>query len=201
MGIKTNRRRRQQFAGLTRARVADLVRRALHEDVGSGDVTTDSLVSAQTEIKAVIFARADIVVSGNEIAKSVFKIPNPKIRYSAKIKDGNKVKSGEPIADIRGRAGPILRGERTALNFMQRMSGTLLLPLPGSLSGMPWLCNSGNGRYWPHLSILKRGIPSGRNTPPGWWPIPWRFIPGIPLIIPTRWLIRFIPSRWVWSTR
>lgn len=109
-------------AGFER-RAEELVRRALVEDVGTGDVTTSLLVHDAARVTAAIFARSDIVVAGVGIAKAVFAALDDNVNFSAQLRDGVRARPDEPIAFIRGGARAILTGERTALNFLQRMSG------------------------------------------------------------------------------
>lgn len=109
------------------ARLANIVGRALEEDIGTGDATTEALVPADAKARAIIFARSQIVVSGCEVAATVFNALDPGIVFSIEIADGDRAEPDRPIATIEGSARAILTGERTALNFMQRMSGIATL--------------------------------------------------------------------------
>lgn len=104
-------------------RVMETIRRALKEDIGSGDVTTLALVPERARAKAVIIARRDYVVSGTDVARAVFREVSADMKCTVRHGDGRKVAAGETIMTISGPAGGILTGERTALNFMQRMTG------------------------------------------------------------------------------
>ena len=103
--------------------VQDLIRRALAEDIGSGDVTTLSVVPETSQGKAVILSRGNYVVSGGAVAQAVFASVNPALRCQCLIADGEAVKPDQVLMTIEGPIRGILTGERTALNFMQRMTG------------------------------------------------------------------------------
>ena len=102
----------------------DVVRRALLEDIGrGGDITTDSIVSGQDTAAAYIVARKAGRVAGLEVARLAFHILDPKVKFDILLADGLDTKSGGKLATITGLARPILTGERTALNFLGRLSG------------------------------------------------------------------------------
>ncbi|MEI6731220.1 MAG: carboxylating nicotinate-nucleotide diphosphorylase [archaeon] len=103
--------------------IQESIVRAIKEDIGSGDVTTISLVSPQTITSGLIIAREEYTISGNDVAKYVFKKFDPNFQYLPVVKDGQRVKKGAVVAKLRGKARAMLTGERTALNFLQRMSG------------------------------------------------------------------------------
>lgn len=107
--------------------VERLVCLALEEDVGTGDVTSLALVPEAAAVQAVIVARHRLVVSGAAVAGMVFHQLDPEIRVSTLVDDGCEADSGDAVMQLAGRARPILCGERTALNFMQRMSGIATL--------------------------------------------------------------------------
>lgn len=96
---------------------------ALREDLGSGDVTSESSVPAGLAEKGYILAKETGVLAGVEVAKEVFLQVNPEIKFSVKKKDGDSVIFGDVVIELEGSARDILTGERLALNFMQRMSG------------------------------------------------------------------------------
>lgn len=100
-----------------------IITNALEEDLGWGDVTTDSTIPEGTSIKGNFIAKAEGIVCGVEICRRVFEIVDRSIEFKALIKDGQRVFKGDVIAEISGNARSILKGERTALNFFQRMSG------------------------------------------------------------------------------
>ena len=103
--------------------VQDLIRRALEEDVGTGDVTTLSVVPERLEGKAVILSRGDYVVAGLDVAAAVFGQVDPRIRCRAEVHDGQRVAPDQNLLSVEGPIRGILTGERTALNFVQRMTG------------------------------------------------------------------------------
>ena len=107
--------------------ISDCIRRALEEDIGSGDVTTDSIVPAGASLRGRIIAKQDGVVAGLAVADEVFRLLNSEITFEAKVGGGAKVKRGEILAELNGDARALLTGERTALNFLGRMSGIATL--------------------------------------------------------------------------
>ena len=104
-----------------------LVKGALREDVGSGDITTRSTVAGSAVARGNILAKESGVIAGLLAAKEVFRQVDRKIKFVPKISDGAKVKKGKVIAVVSGPARGILTGERVALNFLQRLSGTATL--------------------------------------------------------------------------
>lgn len=107
--------------------IKDLIRVSLKEDLGSGDITSNSIIHKKQKIRAAIVAKQNLVVAGVNLAAEVFKTVNRKIRVKVVAKDGGLVKSGTVIAKIEGPARDILSAERTALNFLQHMSGIATL--------------------------------------------------------------------------
>jgi len=103
--------------------ILKLIANSLKEDVNSGDITTKATISKSKKAVGKFLVKADGVVAGLEIAKTVFKVVDPKIKFEIKIKDGSKVKYGDIAAVVSGKAQSLLTAERTALNFLQRMSG------------------------------------------------------------------------------
>ena len=100
-----------------------LIKNALQEDVKSGDITTKATISKSKKATGKFLVKAEGIIAGLEIAKAVFKTVDPKIKFEIKIKDGSKVKHGDVAAIVSGKAQSLLTAERTALNFLQRMSG------------------------------------------------------------------------------
>ena len=96
---------------------------ALKEDLGSGDVTSESSVPADLSQKGYILAKESGVLAGVEVAREVFRQVNSETSFKAKITDGRSVNFGDVVIELEGLARDILTGERLALNFMQRMSG------------------------------------------------------------------------------
>ncbi|HNQ36798.1 MAG: carboxylating nicotinate-nucleotide diphosphorylase [Prolixibacteraceae bacterium] len=100
-----------------------LVALALEEDVAAGDLTTNHLVPAGMTRRAVMKAKADGVVAGLEVAEMVFRRFDPALEWTPRVRDGEQVSRGEVIVAFRAGYRALLTGERTALNFLQRLSG------------------------------------------------------------------------------
>ena len=107
--------------------VDETIKRSLNEDLGRGDITTDSIVPVGTQAFGHFIAKEAGVVAGITVAARTFQLLSPDIQMRLRYKDGEKVVAGELIAEIEGPARPILWGERVALNFLQRMSGIAAL--------------------------------------------------------------------------
>jgi nicotinate-nucleotide pyrophosphorylase (carboxylating) len=105
------------------AEYRDLVRRALDEDVGTGDITTEAIVPAAARARGVFLVKAACVVAGLDVAFEAFRQIDPSVTVVARRRDGDRCQPGEEIAEVRGSARALLVGERTALNFLQRLSG------------------------------------------------------------------------------
>lgn len=101
----------------------ELITMALREDVGDGDHSTLACIPAAAMGKAQMKAKATGVLCGMEVGERVFRYANPAIQVTALKEDGDKVQSGDAVMLVEGPCGSILTAERTALNFMQRMSG------------------------------------------------------------------------------
>lgn len=104
-----------------------IIREALREDVGSGDITTKTIVKAEARAKGEIRAKESGVIAGLSVAKEVFRQVDRRIKFIPKVKDGARVKKGKVVAIVSGPARGILTGERVALNFLQRLSGIATL--------------------------------------------------------------------------
>ena len=117
----------QKMTKLDPAVVKDVVARALEEDIGSGDLTTLALVPATEEVEAEITAKEDCVVAGLPVAEAVFEHLDVRVKFEARAKDGEEAATGELLAVVNGPAMAILMGERTALNFLQHLSGIATL--------------------------------------------------------------------------
>ena len=103
--------------------VDNLIKTALLEDINYVDITTDYLIPEDQENEAKCLAKADGVLCGIEVALRVFTLIQPDFQYEVFIHDGEEVKKGDIIAKIKGKTRTILKGERTALNLLQHMSG------------------------------------------------------------------------------
>lgn len=101
----------------------ELLRSALKEDIGTGDITTLSCIPPENRSDAFFLAKEDGVVCGMDIAKRVFDLVDAETSFAALVKDGDSVKKGNIIATVSGPSRGILTGERVALNLMQRLSG------------------------------------------------------------------------------
>jgi nicotinate-nucleotide pyrophosphorylase (carboxylating) len=104
---------------------AGLVRRALDEDVGSGDVTTRATVPSAVRGRGVLLAKTQLVVAGLDVARAVFTAAagGGAIRFDAEVAEGDPVEAGTALAIVEGSAAVLLTAERTALNLLQRMCG------------------------------------------------------------------------------
>ncbi len=100
-----------------------LIKIALKEDIGSGDITTDNLVDPDLEGKGIIIAKESFVIAGLDVARQVFKHLDSKIIFRPACIDGDTIEDGKIIATVEGKLRVLLSGERTALNFLQRLSG------------------------------------------------------------------------------
>jgi nicotinate-nucleotide pyrophosphorylase (carboxylating) len=101
----------------------DVIRRALLEDLGRGDVTTDACVPPDLRGEADLIARVPLVASGIEVFAAVFALVDPTLSIALRASDGQHLPKGTIAARVSGASGSILKGERVALNFVQRMSG------------------------------------------------------------------------------
>lgn len=101
----------------------DLIKRALAEDIGHGDMTTESLVVSDMEASGVFLAKAGGILAGIEVSQTVFETLDPEVSFMIHKKDGETIKPGDILARVEGRAATLLTGERLALNFVQRLSG------------------------------------------------------------------------------
>lgn len=100
-----------------------IILNALEEDVGTGDITTETTIPEDRIAHGLYKAKEDGILCGIGAAARVFELIDPSIEFIAFKKDGDKIEKGEIIAEVRGKATNVLTGERTGLNLMQRMSG------------------------------------------------------------------------------
>ncbi len=107
--------------------IEDIVRLALAEDVGIGDITTFLVVDSEITARAEIMARQDMVVAGMEAAHRTFEQVDASIKFDRMVNDGDVIDSGVIMARVSGPAGSILTAERVALNFLMRLSGVATL--------------------------------------------------------------------------
>ncbi len=100
-----------------------IIELALQEDLSLGDITSDTIFTSQHKAKAVIRAKEDLVLCGQDIARQVFGEVDARVQFTTLKQDGDEVKKGETVVALEGPTLSILKAERTALNFMQRLSG------------------------------------------------------------------------------
>ena len=108
---------------LPEAEVSAIIERALAEDISHGDVTSELLIPPELQGKASILVKAKGILAGGAVARSVFLEVAPSLKVDVLIRDGERVQAGDIAATISGRVASILKAERTALNFLQRLSG------------------------------------------------------------------------------
>jgi len=129
----------------------ELIRRALEEDLGPGDVTTDALIPAEMTCRGKVVCKQDGVICGLSVARRVFELVDPRVQFDAKAKDGDRVQADQIVIRLFGPARAILKGERVALNFLQRLSGIASL----------------TARYVKAVEGTKAKILDTRKTTPG----------------------------------
>jgi nicotinate-nucleotide pyrophosphorylase (carboxylating) len=129
-----------------------LIDLAIAEDLGPGDLTSELTIPAAARCQARIEARAPIVVCGLFIAQEVFRRISPEVEFTARAGEGEAAAPGRRLADLEGPARAILAAERTALNFMGRLSGIATL----------------TRRYVDAVSGTTTDIVDTRKTTPGW---------------------------------
>ncbi len=100
-----------------------LIINALKEDMPLGDITTDNIISPDAVTKAWFIAKQDGIIAGLDVADRVFKVLDENVVFTRKVQDGEEVRKGDIIAEINGNTRALLKGERTALNLIQRLSG------------------------------------------------------------------------------
>ncbi|MEL7585374.1 MAG: carboxylating nicotinate-nucleotide diphosphorylase [Prolixibacteraceae bacterium] len=128
-----------------------LINLALEEDVAAGDITTDNLIPAGSRKKALMVAKADGVIAGLPVAEMVFHKLDSTLQWMPQVNEGDHVSKGEVIARFEASYRALLTGERTALNFLQRLSGIATL----------------SARYVHAVSGFKTVILDTRKTLPG----------------------------------
>lgn len=133
------------------SKIRHLIQLALSEDIGKRDLTSEAVVGNRLSGKAIILAKQQGILAGSIVAKTVFQMVNPKIVFKLLKKDGQRIKKGEKVALIQGKVQSILSAERTALNFLQRLSGIATL----------------TARYVEEIKGTKTKILDTRKTTPG----------------------------------
>jgi nicotinate-nucleotide pyrophosphorylase (carboxylating) len=149
---------------------------ALQEDLGEHgtDVTTEAVVDPELMGEAVIIARKPGVLSGMDAAARVFELVRPPTDYQALLADGVRVEAGDAVARVTGQLASILTAERTALNFLQRLSGiaTLTRRYADALAGYPGVVLLDTRKTTPGLRFLERAAVragGGHNHRDGLW--------------------------------
>jgi len=132
--------------------ISDLLEMALREDIGSGDITSESVVPADTMAKGTILSKSEGIVAGLDVAGEVFRMVDPEIDFKKLVSDGEQIHQKQEIATAEGPARSILTAERTVLNFLQRLSGIATL----------------TSEYVRAASGHKARIIDTRKTTPGW---------------------------------
>jgi len=130
----------------------ELIRLALAEDLPGKDVTTEGISVGGVDAWARIVAEEEMTVSGIAVALRVFEILDPEVSWRSEAGDGEKVTGGAVLARLEGSAGALLAGERTALNFLQRLSGIATM----------------TSRFLERISDCPAQIMDTRKTTPGW---------------------------------
>ena len=138
-------------SGLNINKIKSVIDYALKEDIGSGDITTNSLIPLELQAKATMVAKSTGVIAGLSVAECVFRSLSNDIKWKALVKDGDKVSKGDLILEISGSYRALLTGERVALNFLQRMSGIATM----------------TSNYVDLLKDFKASILDTRKTAPG----------------------------------
>jgi nicotinate-nucleotide pyrophosphorylase (carboxylating) len=132
-----------------------IVDSALAEDLGSGDITTELLIPPELKGRASVVVKGEGVSAGIEIAAEVFRRVDPRLEFRGLVSDGSRVHPGDVAATIEGSAASILKAERTALNFLQHLSGIA----------------TETARYVDAVSGLNAHIMDTRKTIPGLRPL------------------------------
>ena len=132
--------------------IRDLLEMALREDIGSGDITSNSVVPADAVANGTMLSKSDGIVAGLDVAREIFRMLDPDVGFRKSASDGEQVHQGQEIASVRGLARSILVAERTALNFLQRLSGIATM----------------TSKYVQAASGYPVKIVDTRKTTPGW---------------------------------
>lgn len=137
---------------LSKNKILPLIKLSLKEDIGKGDITTNILINKNLKIKAKMIAKEKGIIAGIKVVQWVFQTLDKKVKFKILKNDGEKVKPKETILEIEGNAHSLLKGERTALNFLQRLSGIATL----------------TSKYVEKVKKYKVKIFDTRKTVPGW---------------------------------
>jgi len=135
----------------SKLQIEEIIDRALAEDIGKGDITTEALISGDQQGAGSIVAKKEGILAGTGAAKQVFHRVDPELKVEILLEDGAKVKQGSKVARVSGSIASILKAERIALNFLQRLSGIA----------------SETNRYVERVEGLSVRIMDTRKTTPG----------------------------------
>ena len=111
------------MSNLSAEQIDSIIDLALAEDIGHGDITSEGLIPPELEGKASILAKDEGIIAGGEVAKRVFLRVDPSLKVEMLIEDGARVQPSDIVATVSGKVISILKAERVALNFLQRLSG------------------------------------------------------------------------------
>lgn len=131
--------------------IDNIIINALKEDMPSGDITTDNIIDENSKSDAKMIAKDSGVIAGLDIAKRVFELLDPEVVFEKKVQEGQWVNKGDVILTLHGNTRALLKGERTALNLLQRMSGIA----------------SKTKEYADKIKHLKAKVVDTRKTTPG----------------------------------
>jgi nicotinate-nucleotide pyrophosphorylase (carboxylating) len=135
----------------SKPQIEEIIDRALAEDLGKGDVTTEALIPGDQQGTGSIVAKKEGILAGTEAATQVFRRVDPELKVEILLEDGARVKPGSKVARVSGSIASILKAERVALNFLQRLSGIA----------------SETNRYVARVEGLPVRIMDTRKTTPG----------------------------------
>jgi nicotinate-nucleotide pyrophosphorylase (carboxylating) len=135
----------------SKSQVEEIIDRALAEDLGKGDVTTEALISSDQQGTGFIVAKQEGILAGTGVAKQIFHRVDPELKFEIFLEDGTRVKPGNRVARVSGSIASILRAERVVLNFLQHLSGIA----------------SETNRYMARVEGLPVRIMDTRKTTPG----------------------------------
>lgn len=138
-------------SGLNLDAIKSVIDFAFREDIGTGDITTNSLIPLDLQAKATMVAKSAGVIAGLTVAEYIFRVLSPDISWKTFVNDGDKVAKGDLLLEVSGSYRALLTGERLALNFMQRMSGIATM----------------TANYVNELADYKTKILDTRKTVPG----------------------------------
>ncbi|MCM8823755.1 MAG: carboxylating nicotinate-nucleotide diphosphorylase [Candidatus Omnitrophica bacterium] len=158
---------------LNKSLIKKIVKQALEEDIGKGDVTTNFIIPPRLKIRAVILAKEKGVLCGVDLAKEIFSLLDKRLKFVTFKKDGQVFGYLDRILEISGYARPILTGERVALNFLSHLSGiaTYTKEFVGKVNGLPVKIMD-TRKTTPGLRILEKyavKTGGGKNHRYGLW--------------------------------